>query len=91
MDNVVVTGEKQPKRGVEYRIIADEEFGGLRIRNVVAPKALEAGIVVENRSQSGGLESYAITDNIATVETGTASGRGIVERNLGVLPTHPKP
>ena len=91
VDNVVVTGEKQPKRGVEYRIIADGAFGGLRIRNVVAPKALEAGIVVENRSQSGRLDSYAITDNIATVAVESATPMGIVERNLSMLPSHPKP
>lgn len=91
VDNVVITGEKQPKRGVEYRISADEAFGGLRIRNVVAPGAEEAGIVVENASQSGRLDSYTITDNIATVGTGAALRRGTVERNLGVLAPHPEP
>ena len=91
VDNVVITGEKQPKRGVEYRISSDETFDGLRIRNVVAPGAEEAGIVVENLSQSGGLGSYMITDNIATVEAEAASERGTVERNLSVPPSRPKP
>jgi len=91
VDNVVITGEKQPKRGVEYRISSDETFDGLRIRNVVAPGAEEAGIVVENLSQSGGLGSYMITDNIATVEAEAASERGTVERNLSVPPNRPKP
>ena len=91
VDNVVIVGEKQPKRGVEYRISADQSFGGLRIRNVVAPGAEEAGIVVENASQSGRLDSYAITDNIATVEAEAASERGTVERNLSVPPNRPKP
>ena len=91
VDNVVITGEKQPKRGVEYRISSDETFDGLRIRNVVAPGAEEAGIVVENLSQSGGLRSYMITDNIATVEAEAASEKGTVERNLNVSPNRPKP
>ena len=91
VDNVVFTGEKQPKRGVEYRISSDEAFGGLRIRNVVALEAKEAGIVVESPSQAGRLDSYAITDNIATVEVRAASARGIVERNLSAQPALPKP
>ena len=91
VDNLVITGERQPKRGVEYRINADETFGGLRIRNVVAPRAQEAGIVVENSSEIGRLDSYAITDNIAKVVAEVASPRGIVERNLSVLPAQPRP
>ena len=91
VDNVVITGEKQPKRGVEYRINTDETFGGLRIRNVVAPRAQQAGIVVENLSEMGRLDSYAITDNIAKVVAEAASPRGIVERNLSVPPAQPRP
>ncbi len=90
VDNVVVAGERQPKRGVEYRISADETFGGLRIRNVVAPGAGEAGIVVENLSQSGRLASYSITDNIATVKAEGSPRGGTVERNLSVQPARPK-
>ena len=91
VDNVVITGERQPRRGVEYRITADQAFGGLRIRNVVAPGAEEAGIVVENVSQSGGLSSYMISDNIATVKAEVESKKGIVERNLSGPPNRPKP
>ena len=91
VDNVVFSGDRQPKRGVEYRIRAGETFGGLRIRNVVAPGAEEAGIAVEQVSESGQLESYVITDNIATVKADVPSRRGTVERNLIQRPTHPKP
>ena len=91
VDNVVFSGDRQPKRGVEYRISADETFGGLRIRNVVAAGAEEAGIAVENVSRSGQLESYAITDNIATVKADVPSRRGTVERNLSPRPAYPGP
>ena len=91
VDNVVLVGDRQPKRGVEYRISLDETFGGLRIRNVVAPGALEAGIAVENASQSGQLNSYVVTDNIATVKADVSSGRGTVERNLSERSARPKP
>ena len=91
VDNVVFSGDRQPKRGVEYRISADETFGGLRIRNVVAAGAEEAGIAVENVSRSGQLEAYAITDNIASVKGDVPSRRGTVERNLSPRPAYPGP
>ena len=84
VDNVVVTGELQPRQGVVYRIRADESFGGLRIRNVVAPDVTDAGISIENLSESGTLDSYAITDNLATVKADLSVERGIVDRNLSV-------
>ncbi|MCY4593673.1 MAG: right-handed parallel beta-helix repeat-containing protein [Bryobacterales bacterium] len=91
VDNIVFSGERQPKRGVEYRVNAGETFGGLRIRNVVVPGAEEVGIVVERVSQSGQLDSYVITDNIATVKADVPSRRGTVERNLSQRPAQPKP
>jgi hypothetical protein len=67
IDNVVVAGKRQPQFGVVYRVSADEKFGGLRIRNILAPDVKEVGIVLENRSESGQLESYQLSGNMATV------------------------
>jgi hypothetical protein len=69
IDNVTVAGEKQPQFGVVYRISADKTFGGLRISNVLAPDAREAGIVLENASKSGRLETYQLSGNMATVSS----------------------
>ena len=82
LDNIVVSGATQPRQGVAFRVRADERFGGLRIRNVAAPEVRGVGIVVENLSESGRLDSFAITDNLATVRADGRSERGIVERNL---------
>ena len=82
IDNVVIVGERQPARGVEYRVRADQRFGGLRIRNVVAPNVTEVGIAVENLSQSGGVDSYLISGNVATVKAASPSARRLVEGNL---------
>ena len=82
LDNIVISGTTQPRQAVAFRVRADERFGGLRIRNVAAPDARGVGIVVENLSESGGLDSFAITDNLATVRADGRSERGIVERNL---------
>ena len=82
LDNIVIAGATQPRQGVVFRVRADERFGGLRIRNVAAPDVREVGIVVENLSDAGGLDSFAITDNLATVQADGRSEGGIVERNL---------
>ena len=82
LDNIVISGATQPLQGVAFRVRADERFGGLRIRNVAAPDVRGVGIVVENLSEAGGLDSFAITDNLATVRADGRSERGIVERNL---------
>ena len=81
VDNVVFTGEEGPDRAIEYRIRADERFGGLRIRNVVASGTKSAGIALSNLSKSGGLDSYAITDNMATVKAELEANLRIVEGN----------
>jgi len=82
IDNVVIVGERQPEIGVFYRVRADERFGGLRIHNVMAENVLGTGIVVENLSQSGSLDSYLITGNMATVEVKLTGRKGLVEGNL---------
>jgi len=69
IDNVTISGDSQPQFGVVYRINSNEKFAGLRIRNVVAPDVSEAGIVLEDRSESGRLESYELSGNMATVLT----------------------
>jgi hypothetical protein len=82
VDNVVFTGRSRPGRAIEYRIRADERFGGLRIRNVVASGTKSAGIALSNLSRSGSLSSYAITDNMATVRADLGAKSRIVEGNL---------
>jgi hypothetical protein len=69
IDNVTVSGERQPQFGVVYRISANQMFSGLRIRNVLAPAVREAGIVLEIRSAAGGLESWQLSGNMATVRS----------------------
>ena len=82
IDNVVFTGRSRPDRAIEYRVRADERFSGLRIRNVVASGTESAGIALANLSKSGGLSSYAITDNMATVKADLKAKSRIVEGNL---------
>ncbi len=82
VDNVVLTGRSRPGRAIEYRIRADERFGGLRIRNVVASGTKSAGIALSNLSKSGSLSSYAITDNMATVRADLEAKSRIVKGNL---------
>ena len=82
IDNIVIAGEQQPARGIEYRIRTDRRLGGLRIRNVVAPDVKEVGIALENLSKGGGLESYLITGNVATVKADLAAGKHLVDGNL---------
>ena len=82
LDNIVITGDRQPTRGLEYRVTADETFGGLRIRNVVASEVRDVGIALEDRSKSGGLESYLVTANMATVKADLPAERRVVEGNL---------
>ncbi len=82
LDNISINGDAYPEVGVLYRVSADERFSGLRVRNVVVPDASKAGIAIENASASGGLDSYAITDNIAVVKDGVQSERRLIERNL---------
>ena len=82
IDNVVIIGDSQPEIGVAYRVRADERFGGLRITNVIADQVRGTGIVVENLSEKGGLDSFLITGNMATVEAKVKSKRQLVEGNL---------
>lgn len=67
IDNVTISGDAQPQFGVVYRVSSNEIFSGLRIRNIVAPYVRQDGIVIENLSESGRLESHVLSDNMATV------------------------
>ncbi len=82
LDNILVTGKRQPAVGVAYRIRANERFGNLRIRNVAALDAREAGIALENLSESGELSSYAVTGNFATVRAPLPAPKRLVDGNL---------
>jgi hypothetical protein len=73
VDNLVVSGEKQPKEGLRYSITADREFSGLRIRNVLADKVRDVGIWLHNESKSGKLISGSILDNLAIAGANDAS------------------
>jgi hypothetical protein len=67
IDNVVISGSKQPQFGVVYRVKSNQRFRGLRIHNVFAPDAREAGIVVENSSDSGAIDAPDISGNVGVV------------------------
>lgn len=82
LDNIVVSGEPRPGRGVEYRVTAEETFSGLRIRNVVATRVQGVGIALENLSDSGSLEAYMVTGNMATVKADLPARIRLVEGNL---------
>ncbi len=82
LDNIVIVGDKQPGYGIVYRIRSDEQFGGLRIRNVLAQDVGKSGILLENLSKSGGLDSYSITGNLASVDADLPARRRLVEGNL---------
>ena len=82
LDNIVIVGDKQPGYGIVYRIRSDEQFGGLRIRNVLEQDVGKSGILLENLSKSGGLDSYSITGNLASVDADLPARRRLVEGNL---------
>ncbi|MGA1198571.1 MAG: hypothetical protein ACO36I_18955, partial [Candidatus Latescibacterota bacterium] len=60
-------GTESFANGLTYLISKDIALTNLRIQNVAAPNAQNAGIVLNNTSQSGTLSSYTITGNTATV------------------------
>ena len=82
IDNVVFQGKARPEYGVLYRIKSDEQFDSLRIRNVLAEGLRGDGIVLENVSKSGGLKSFTITDNIATIRADVKSDQSLIRNNL---------
>ena len=82
IDNVVFRGTKQPEYGIRYRIVANERFRALRIRNVLAKDVRTAGIVLENASESGSLTSYVVTDNASVVQVELEAERSLVRNNL---------
>ena len=45
-------------------------------------EAAGTGIVVENLSKAGGLKSYMVTGNMATVEAKLEAGKRLVDGNL---------
>lgn len=68
IDNLTLSGARQPQFGVVYRLKSNENFGGLRIQNVLAPDVRKTGIVLENASESGRLEFYQLNGITATVD-----------------------
>ena len=83
IDNVVFEGAKaRPAIGIAYRVRANKQYRGLRIRNVLARDVRAEGIVLENLSQSGGLDSYMITGNLSSVRDKIEGHRKVVLDNL---------
>lgn len=82
VDNVVVRGDRTPEHGVVYRISSNERFRGLRIHNVRAAHVRGTGVLIENKSESGGLDDYRITGNDAAVQADEPAARRIVRDNL---------
>ena len=83
IDNVVFEGAKaQPAIGIAYRVRANKQYHGLRIRNVLARDVRAEGIVLENLSQSGGLDSYMITGNLSSVQDKIEGHGKVVLDNL---------
>jgi len=82
VDNLVIEGTAWPRIGLIFRVAADKLFRGLRIHNVLAGGARDAGIVLENTSKSGGLDSYMVTGNMATVRADLPASRRLVTDNL---------
>jgi len=67
LDELRVSGASAPPVGLRYRIASNESFGGLQVRGVSAEEVREAGIVLENESESGSLRSKRLDDNLAGV------------------------
>ena len=68
---------------VTFRATTDEAFSGLRISNVAALGATEAGIIVElGGKRRGTLTDYIITGNLTTVIDRIKGERGMVTGNL---------
>ena len=83
IDNVVFEGAKaRPAIGIPYRVRANKQYRGLRIRNVLARDVRAEGIVLENLSKSGGLDSYMITGNLSSVRDKIEGHRKVVLDNL---------
>ena len=83
IDNVVFeSAEARPRHGIVYRVRANEQYRGLRIRNVVAEDVRSEGIVLENLSESGRLDSYMITGNLSTVRDKVKGRHAVVRDNL---------
>ena len=83
LDNVVFEGDKaRPRHGILYRVRANEQYRGLRIHNVLAQDVRSEGIVLENVSESGSLDSYMITGNLSSVRDEVKGHRAVVRDNL---------
>ena len=83
IENVVFEGDKaQPRHGILYRVRANEQYRGLRIRNVLARDVRSEGIVLENLSESGSLDSYMITGNLSSVRDEVKGHQAVVRDNL---------
>lgn len=75
VDGVQVLSVKSLSRhGIVYRITQDRTFAGLRIRSSNVEQVQEAGILLENSSNSGRLSSKILTGNLGTVTLFPANG-----------------
>lgn len=67
LDGLRVSGARKPPVGLRYRISSNEAFGGLQVRGVSAEGVGDAGILLENGSESGSLRSKRLDGNLAVV------------------------
>ena len=84
VDNFNVRGQTNKlESAVCFRLTRPDAFAGLRISNVSARDATDAGIVLEaGGKQKGTLTDYLITGNLATVQDRIQGQRAIVTNNL---------
>ena len=82
IDNVVFRGAERPEYGIRYRIVSDRRFRALRIRNVLAADVRIAGILLENASDSGSLDSYLVSDNVSVIQIRLEAERSLERNNL---------
>jgi hypothetical protein len=82
VDGVAVRDAPALAAAVRYRLTRGGEFAGLRITHVFAPRATDAGIVLETTgTPPAKLSDYVIRGNAATVADRIRGAHAIVEAN----------
>ena len=82
LDNLVISGDVQPRKGLEVLLASSRRLGPLRISNLIMPAALDVGITVSRTPAAGGLDTLVMTDNLAAVRVDEDAARRVWDRNL---------
>jgi len=77
-------GTESFANGLTYLISKDIALTNLRIQNVAAPNAQNAGIVLSNTSKTGTLSGYTITGNTATVSDNIKGKHAVISGNFKI-------